>query len=205
MNVIQAIPTKLLGVLLLLVAIVMTLFLVNDFLRKPTSYINTSRESVVQQVQSLGRLESASYTIEKIVEAGDDRGNTVQNFLFGDKLLLIANGKVIAGVDLSGLKQTDVVVSGTQISIQAPAPTIFQTSLDSTKTQVYDRSRGILNRDGKDLESEARAAAEQSIARAACDAGILEEARKNAISRLTQLFKFAGFTTVTVTIPPGSC
>ena len=62
--------------------------------------LNTDRAAVIKEMRSLQRLETASFTIEKIIDGGTS-GNVFQQFLFGDKILLIAHGQVIAGFDLS--------------------------------------------------------------------------------------------------------
>lgn len=197
---------KLVVIILILLSIFvfLALILTNNPFAKPTIKVDLSRASVVKEIQSLGSLETASYSIEKIVEAGQE-GNAIQDLLYGDRILLIANGKVVAGVDLFQLSEDDVVVSGSTLSVNLPSPVILSSSLDNSKTKVYDRTQGYLNKGNKDLETEARKSAEASITKAACDSGILEEARDNAIERIKQLFEFAGFTTVTVNIPPGKC
>lgn len=192
-----------------IVAIVLILFcavliLNRQLFEKPSNKVNLSGANVILEIQKLGNLETASYTIEKIVEAGQ-AGNPFQDLLFGDRILLIAHGKVIAGVDMSQITEDQVVVDNETVTITLPPPTILSSSLDNSKTRVYDRTKGYLNTGDKDLESEARLAAEQSITQGACEAGILQEARENAFEQVEQLFKFAGFTTVNVNMPEGSC
>src|SRR5438128_1390226 len=137
---------------LILIAIIMAIpviFLIwlaaaNPF-AKPATRIDLSRTSVIKEIQSLGNLETASYSIEKIVEAGKD-GNVFQNLLYGDKILLIAHGKVIAGVNLTSVKEEDIKVSGENLTINLPAPMILSSTLDNSKTTVYDRTQGFLSR-----------------------------------------------------------
>lgn len=154
-------------------------------------------------MRSLNRLETASFTIEKIIDAGT-QGNVFQQFLFGDKILLIAHGEVIAGFDLSEISEKDVVINNSTLNLLMPRPKILITSIDNTQTRVYDRKRGLLNREEKNLESEARLAAEKSIRDAACKAGILDQAAQNARKQLTAMFTFS-FRTVVITIPQGTC
>jgi len=176
----------------------------NNPFAQPGIKVDLSRSSVIKEIQSLGSLETASYSIEKIVEAGQG-GNAIQELLYGDRILLIANGKVVAGVNLFQLSDDDVVVRGSNLTVNLPSPVILSSTLDNSKTKVYDRTQGYLNKGNKDLETEARKSAETSITQAACEAGILEEARENAVERIKQLFEFAGFSTVTVNIPSGNC
>lgn len=174
------------------------------FFSAPDSSVNLDQSSVVLQIQSLNRLETASYTIEKIIEAGTD-GNAFQNILYGDRILLIAHAEVIGGVDLSKLRMEDVNVDGGKLDITLPASEILVSRLDNTKTRVYDRQSGLFTSERKDLESEARAQAEQSIRQAACDSGILETAAANARKQVEAMFRGAGFGEVVVRGGVGVC
>lgn len=176
----------------------------SSWLGKPTTSVDLSHAAVIQQMRGLQRLETASFTIEKIIEAGTD-GNVFQEILYGDRILLIAHGRVIAGFDLSKLKDEDVVVRGAQLQLHLPAPEILVTALDNQQTQVYDRRLGVLSKGDKDLESQAREQAELAIRHAACDGLILEQASEQAEKQLRQLFTAVGFTDVEITIPAGNC
>lgn len=201
--------TSRLSKLLLLASIfgVILLFLVVSVKNILTSglSVNTNRAAVIKQMRSLARLETASFTIEKVIDAGTTGGNVFQQLLFGDKILLIAHGQVIAGFDLSQLSEKDVEVSGKTLRLTLPPPQILVATLDNTQTKVYDRKRGLLANGNQDLESKARSVAETSIKEAACKADILTQASENARKQLTSLFTSVGFETVTITIPTGTC
>ena len=167
--------------------------------------IDAGRDAVVKEMRQLGRLETSSFTIEKIIEAKKEEGGPWRNILFGDKLLLIANGEVVAGYDLSTLSENDVEKTSGTLRLKLPAPEILSVRLDNEKTRVYDRDQGILSRGDKDLESEARLAAEQSIRDAACTAGILREAEENAVKQLRAVLGALGYPDAVIQSPPGSC
>ena len=156
-------------------------------------------------MRDMQRLETASFTVEKIIDGGTTESNVLQQFLFGDKILLIARGQVIAGFDLSQISDKDIEVTGKNLRITLPEPQILVTTLDNTQTRVYDRQKGILSPGNKDLEPEARQAAEASIKDAACKGGILKQAADNGRKQLTALFSALGFSTVTIEIPDGAC
>jgi len=59
--------------------------------------------------------------------------------------------------------------------------------IDNGRTRVYSRSTGLLVPTDPNLESEVRQTAEQQIAQAALDDGILEKARQNARNSVTAL------------------
>lgn len=190
-------------VLIIVLSLVYTgLSIKNRF--NPSVTITTSSKTVIKELRSLNRLETASYTIEKVVDAGI-KGNAFQEFLYGDRILLIAHGEVIAGVDLSQLKDDDIKVEGSSVTLTLPPPVVLVTKLDSAQTRIYDRKQGILSRGNKDLESQARLAAEETIQEAACQGEILREAANNARRQLTALLKALGFVTITIVIPEASC
>ena len=142
-----------------------------------------SRQTVIKEIRSLNRLETAQFTIEKVIDAGTT-GNRFEELLFGDRILLIAHGAVIAGVDLSKINPEDVVINNDVLTISLPPPEILVTRLDPEMTRVYDRRTGVLSKGDKDLESQARSEAEKIIREAACTGGILREASQNAQRQL---------------------
>ncbi len=173
--------------------------------QKPSTYVNLDRAAVIKEMRELQRLETASFTIEKIIDAGSNQGNKLKEILFGDKLLLVAQGEVIAGFDLSQMNENDIKVEEGKFSITLPKPQILFTKLNNNQTRVYDRKTGILSKGEKDLESEAREQAELSIRAAACEANILNQASDNARKQLTALFNTLGYKEVTIVIPAAEC
>jgi hypothetical protein len=166
--------------------------------------VNLSSQTVIKQITALDRLETAQYTIEKVIDVGTS-GNKFSQILFGDRILLIAHGDVIAGFDLAKLNQDNVEVTGKQLKVHLPAPQILVSKLDNDQTRVYDRTQGLLTKGDSNLETEARKDAENVIRNAACQGGILKEASKNATTQMTAMFKSMGFETVIIDIPDGSC
>jgi hypothetical protein len=145
----------------------------------------------------LNRLETVTYSIDKIVE-GDRESILWPSFLAGDKIILVAHGEVIAGVDLSKLQPGDVSVSGQWVRVKLPAAEILTTRIDNQATRVYARSTGLLVSADPNLESEVRGQAEQQIAQAAISEGILDKARQNARTSVGALLSGLGFQRVDV-------
>src|SRR5271165_3597266 len=121
-----------------------------------------SQPSVVEKIRQLERLETVVYTMDKVVE-GDRESLILPDFLAGDKLLLVAHGEVIAGIDLSALQPSDVSISGRAIRVHLPQAQIFSARLDNSQTRVYSRITGLLVSADPNLESEVRLKAEQQI------------------------------------------
>jgi hypothetical protein len=160
----------------------------------PTPTILPNPETIIQNVRTLARLETIQYSVEKVISAESRQGPL--GFLFGDRLLLVAHGEVIAGVDLSKLTVDDIRLEGDAVHIQLPQPEIFIATLNNDKTYVYDRNVGILTSGNIDLESDARQAAEDEIEQAALEDGILEQAQQNAEVYLERLLGDLGYSDV---------
>jgi hypothetical protein len=157
----------------------------------PTPTIRPSPATIVREVRSLSRLETVVYTVEKVITAESGQGALA--FLFGDKLLLVAHGQVIAGVDLGKVQERDVTVTADdQVVLTLPPAEVFVVRLDNEKTFVYDRETGLFGMK-PDLETAARQAAEQEILRAALADGILKTADRNARSFLEGFIRGFGF------------
>jgi predicted transcriptional regulator len=159
--------------------------------------IDVSSPAVVEKIRQLSRLETVVYSLDKIVE-GSRQYPYLPDFLVGDKLLLIAHGEVIAGVDLSQLNSGDVSVKGDAVRVRLPAPQVLTTRIDNGRTKVYSRTTGLLVNADENLESQVRLAAEQQITQAALSDGILDKARQNARTSVTALLYGLGFHTVDV-------
>lgn len=150
--------------------------------------------SIVKEVQSLARLETIQYSVEKVITAELNQGTF--GSLFGDRLLFVAHGYVIAGVDLSKIKEEDLRMVGDTLRIKLPEAEVFVATLDNEKSYVYDRDTGLLKRADTQLESEARRAAEAEILRTAAEDGILTQAQTNAETYLLSLLNTLGFSRV---------
>lgn len=160
--------------------------------------------AVIQQIRTLNRWETTSYTVQQVIDNGTT-GNIFQQFLFGDRILLIAQGTVVAGFDLSNLSGNGIHISGKDITITLPAPEILSQSLDEAQTRVYDKQKGLLVPENNNLESDARKSAVDKIHQAACTEDILGKASDSAKKQLTAMLQTLGFVTVTLIIPQSHC
>ena len=160
-------------------------------------HINLDQPTVVHQIRALDRLETVSYTMDKII-SGERDNPVLPAFLAGDKLLLVVHGEVVAGVDLSKLQPSDVVITGRKVSIHLPPAEIFTTRLDNAKTRVYSRDTGLFTTPDPNLESEVRQEAERQLQAAAMQDGILQTANKNAQQTLTTLLTGLGLENVEI-------
>lgn len=190
---------------LIVVFIVLILVGLIGFLLAQRFITNTQdTTAVIKEMRALNRWETSSFTIEKIIDSGTS-GNVFQQFLFGNRILLIARGEVIGGFNLSNFSEKDISINGLSIQITLPAPQILVARIDNSKTRIYDRQKGLLVPSNNNLESDALSTAQKSIQDAACSEGILTTASTNAKSQLTSILSSFRFTTITIIIPSGHC
>ncbi len=161
-------------------------------LREGRTQINVDQPTVVHQIQQLQRLETVSYTMDKII-SGEHGNAYLPKFLAGDRLLLVVHGEVVGGINLAGLQPGDVSIQGQKVSIHLPAAEVLSTRIDNTRTRVYSRDTGLFSSPDPNLESEVREEAEHQLLQAALQDGILKLAGDNARTTISGMLKGFGF------------
>ena len=160
-------------------------------LMHPTPTVIPDPATYITQVQALARLETIQYSIEKVITA--EVGQGTFGFLFGDKLLFVAHGTVIAGIDMGKMQPSDLQLQGGTLHVHLPPSEVFIATLDNDKSYIYDRQTGALTHGDQNLETTARQAAEGEIRKAAIEDGILDQADKNAVAFLGKFFAALGY------------
>ena len=163
----------------------------------PTPTIIVDPVTVLLEVQDLSNLETAAYSVEKIITAESGQGPF--GFLFGDRLILVAHGKIVAGVDLSKMEDGDIAIDADErVKVTLPPAEILHVYLDNDKSYIYDRDTGFVGMNPA-LESDARRAAEREILNAAVEDGILDIAQENAETYIGRFILSLGFKDVEFT------
>ena len=160
-------------------------------LLNPTPTVIPDPVTIIREVQSLARLETIQYTVEKVITAEINQG--VFGPLFGDRLLFVAHGYVIAGIDLSAIEAEDLRLEDGVLHVNLPDAEVFVATLKNDESYVYDRTTGILRKSDQDLETNARQVAEAEILKAAIDDDILSQAQQNSEVYLERLFNTLGY------------
>lgn len=188
----------------LIVALTIALGITMVYFRYLTGQGGVTRKTVdtpalIQQIQQLNELVTVKYTIQKVI------GLEEEKVPFGsEKVLLMVQATVKAGVDLSTLTTQQVTCASNSVSIQLPAPTITDVYVNEKATQVWDRSKTWWTPwvpFSRDLEQKARVAALESAQAAAVEMGILSNAQQNAQMAIRELFRVA--VVKDVTFPQG--
>ena len=160
-------------------------------LLNPTPTIIPDPITYINEVRALARLETIQYSVEKVI-TGETGGGTFQS-LFGDKILFVGHGTVIAGIDMSKLQPEDMHYENGVLTVKLPPAEVFIAALDNEKSYVYNRDTGILTKPDINLETLVRQRAEEEILKAALEDGILEQAQTNAQAYLLKFFAALGF------------
>ena len=169
---------------------------VSDLLH-PTPTILPDPITIVDEVQALARLETIRYTVEKVITAETNQGALTG--LFGDRLLFVAHGFVVAGIDMNKIQASDLQLDEGVLKVQLPATEILVATIDNEKSYVYDRQTGLFTRGDTSLETQARQVAEQEILKSAMEDGILDQASVNAKTYLKWFFESLGYQQVEFT------
>jgi len=154
----------------------------------------TTSPVVVEGIQRLDQLATVRFN-ESVVITKKSGGEGIRQLLTGEKLILVAEGDVEAGIDLSTLDRNDVRVSDKSVSIDLPEPQILSASLNEKETRVYDRDMGLMPRitPSDDLAEEARDEAQDRLREAALEDGILDYAERNAEDSIRAFVTTLGF------------
>jgi hypothetical protein len=177
----------------LVLAIVLGLVLMIWFVLPRLSRLHTPPKindtaTLLVQVQTLSRLVTVKYVLEKVIVL-EDPNWLGENWLGENRVLMVAHGVVLAGIDLRELRPEDLQISQNKIIIKLPPARVTDTYLDDKLTQVVERKTGVLRAFEKDMEQNARRQAVADLNRAARNGGILKDADERARAQLTNLFQ----------------
>ena len=166
--------------------------------------VDRSQPALLRSIKDLREFRAASGNFQVIVDI--ERDTPLPAEILGERTLFVAAGSVDAVVDFSALGRQNVAVSDDRRSatITLPAPTLSRPRLDLSRSRVYDRDRGLLNRigdvfsDGGDQQELYVAAEAKLLAAAGGGSGIRRRAETNTRAMLRSLLRSLGFTSVTV-------
>jgi len=165
----------------------------------PTPTVIPDPVTIVDKVRAVAQLQTIHYTVEKIITAEVNQG--ILGPLFGDRLLFVAHGYVIAGVDMGKMTPEDMWLEDGMLHVRLPQAEILVATLDNQKSYVYDRETGAFTHGDPNLETAARQVAEEEIRKAALEDDILEQAQVNANVFLERFFQSLGYQTVIFETP----
>jgi len=159
-----------------------------------------SGPNVVIAVRDLARLEGVSFHMERVIDLKEEQSRFRGLLTAEDAILLVAAGDVIAGVDLTMMKESDIQIDEAtkSVNIVLPHATVFSARLDNARTYVHTRSTDLLAKRKESLETRARQEAERTLEANAVEAGILQRAEHNVARTIETLVRSLGYQVVRV-------
>lgn len=159
-----------------------------------TVQVEHAGPTVVRELRALARLETQSLHVEKVIEVADHQKRLHGMVDADDKLLFVAAGEVVLGVDLAKLGDDDIAFDeATGVGrVTLPAPEVFASRFDEQHSHVASRRTDLLAHRNEDLEASARREATAAFQAAGREPGAVNAAKAQAEKQLRALAKAWG-------------
>jgi len=175
----------------------------------PTLTPTPTPDVILAGVKALGELNTVQYNLETVVDKyARQPGRMV---IWGIEVwrphlhfLLVAGGRVKAGVDFRQLVRYEIVESRVTVYLPAPRITDYAIDMRTLKTYYIRTDFGLQEEFIIDTYQEAIVQAQESLRDAALSSDILDTAQTNATALVQSLILGLGFSEVEVKfLPPG--
>ena len=155
-----------------------------------------SPNTVLERIGMTGECVTAVACVQSIIRSAEV-ASLIDVQVGSTELLYVGVGLVRAGINLTELDAKAIAVDGDKVTVTLPPCKILDEKIDVVKSYVFDVRRSlVLSPKAIHLQSAAEKAALQEIRQAAVQAGLLEQAEKQARILLTYWFQSAGFRAV---------
>jgi hypothetical protein len=194
------------AVIALLVALPALVPALNPF---KTETVDRSQPVLLKSLADLSDYHAASANMQVVVDVEHD-ARLVPAFIKGDRTLFLAAGSVDAAVDFRRLGKAPGAVRVSDdrraVAITLPPAHLGPARLDTARSRVYDRDRGVLDRIGEALSDDGGAdqqalyaLAERKLREAAAaDPALLRTAERNTRAMLEGMLRALGFERITI-------
>ncbi len=160
-----------------------TLARFNPLLTEPR--VSVSHQTVLVQIESLGRLELVRYHFRDVVEY---RRSSRFPLLPDAKVALIVGGEAVGCLDLRKINPQDVVLEGDSIlRLTLPPAELCNFQVRHDQSRVFSTENGFFQ--DASLVDEGYRYAEAQVRRAALQSGILADTERNAQQILVPLLQ----------------
>ncbi len=145
--------------------------------------VTVTHNTVLTQVEALGKLELVRYRFKDVVEY---KRTAKYPFLPDSKAALIVGGEAVGCLDLRKIRPQDVTLEGDSVvRIILPDPELCGFQVNHNQSRVFSTTNGFFD-DGT-LVDEAYRYAEAQVRKSALQSGILAETQRNAQQILVPL------------------
>ena len=154
---------------------------------KDEDKITVTHNTVLTKVEALGKIELVRYNFKDVVEYKKEF-----TFFPDSRSVLIVAGEAVGCLDLSKIKEKDIVFSDdTTMVVYLPKPEICYSKVDHSKSKILLMENTYFQ--DAELVDEAYKYAEKNIARSANHSGILKQTEVNAERMLKPMLEaFSG-------------
>jgi Protein of unknown function (DUF4230) len=142
----------------------------------------TTHTIVLQEIQSLGKLELVRYNFKDVVEH-----ELARTWLPNPKAILIVQGEAVGCLDLTKMTLSDIQSERDTLVVHLPEPELCSYKIDHTQSKVYNTEFAFTEE--ALLVDGAYQQAEVQIKQSALDMGILDQTKRNAEQILKPLLK----------------
>lgn len=146
---------------------------------------------LIKDIRSLGQVITATYHDEVVVDSVIHR-TFPQLPITDDKLVIIASGKVLAGIDLKLLADSSVTVTKDTVRMQFPPTKIIDVIINPADYETFEEKGKWRQEDVTAVKLRAK----DKITANALNKKIIEKANTKAKAVLEDFFKAAGFIVV---------
>ncbi len=169
----------------------------------PAVLVNEIRAAALVSYAQIG---AVAVRKERDRAADDNPIKPLHDWLRGEELLMDVGVRVVAGVNLKHLRETDVRMDAGRkaVEITLPPAKVLMVYVDESLTHVISHKAGWLSaRDIRLMES-ARREAMEAMVNAALEKNLLDKAGQQAAAAVAAIARGLGFEHVTVqpTLPP---
>jgi hypothetical protein len=182
-------PLMLVGAVLLFVLNPNSLLAFLSFFQGGNMQVRTA-PAVVTQIQGRSTLVTAEFQSQVHAEVSNE---SPLSFLPGEELWLVAEGTILAGIDLHHIDESKVTVNGREVIIQVPPAYIISQEMKNIQMRTQE---GILPGVATEMQQLAEDKAHEELLHAACEYGLLQKAEEEAQTALTDLLTPMGFQTI---------
>jgi len=147
--------------------------------------VTVTHNTVLTQVEALGRLELVRYRFKDVVEY---KRSSKYPFLPDAKAALIVGGEAVGCLDLRKIKPQDVTLEGDSVvRVLLPAPELCTFQVDHSQSRVFSTENTFFQ--DAQVVDEAYRYAEAQVRRSALQSGILAETQRNAEQILVPMLR----------------
>jgi hypothetical protein len=160
---------------------------------------------IIREINTLSQLITVTYTDEVVMdEAKPGKGiSSIMSAGIGmimvpstDRLVVIGRGKVLAGIDLKGLKEKDVLTIGDSIQVTLPPAQILNTIINPSGFETFDEKGDWNEQEVTALKIKIK----KELTQRALEQNILKQAEVRSRNIIETFLKSSGFKKVNITI-----